>query len=87
MIREIHNPAHVQLNSKDRFFQIVLELDNGSIGFWTGNGFKYITDGFFEGKAIRHDELVPDYYNALSMAKNFNYTGTLAISSILSYAE
>ncbi len=91
MIKQIHNPADILVNGKHNFYQIVLELENGAVGFWSGNGFDYIIDGFFKGKALTPSELTKDYYQAVSTAETFaratNESGVIAIAGLPTFVN
>jgi hypothetical protein len=90
MIKEIHNPADILVNGTSKFYQIILQLDNGSVGFWNGNGFDYIIDGFFKGRVLTSDELVSHYHSALNSAKTFasqfGESGIIGVSGVASFS-
>ena len=85
MIKQVHKPEDILANSKHNYYQIVLELADGQVGFWSGNGFDYLVDGFFKGKAIKPTELVSDYYRAVRTAEDFKNTGVIAIAALPSF--
>lgn len=85
MIKQVHKPEDILVNGKHNFYQILLELENGQVGFWSGNGFDYIVDGFFKGKALTPGELVKDYYQAVNTAQTFNHSGVIAIAGLPSF--
>jgi len=86
MIKQIHNPADIAVNGKHSLYQIILQLENGAVGFWSGNGFDYIVDGFFKGKALTSAELMKDYYQAVNIAETspltINENGVIAITAL-----
>ena len=90
MIKEINKPSEILANSQSELFQIVLQLENGNVGFWTGNGFDYANDSVnFSVKAVNRNEVESEFGRALNVAntfaKQFNESGLLGVTNILPF--